>query len=215
MKILIFGAGPGLSKSVAHLFGQKGFTVSLIARNEDKLKHDIKELEAADIKADYKVADVGDEKSWSAVLDNLTSSENLPDVIVYNAFSFSKGIEDETWDSIKKQFDVNVGGAFNLLKAVLPVVQKRGKGKLFFTGGVLGVNPHPDYVGLSMGKAAMRNLVQAAAKKVEGTNIHIATLTVCGFISGADAKYAPDLIAGEYWKLYNQKRGDFEVEVVY
>src|SRR5215203_136406 len=103
MNILIFGAGPGLSRSVAHLFGQKGFTVSLVARNEDKLKQEIKELEAANIKADYKVAAVGDEKSLTAILRNLKSSESLLDVILYNAFTLSKGLEDETWDSLKKQ----------------------------------------------------------------------------------------------------------------
>src|SRR3954466_3217537 len=100
MNILIFGAGPGLSRSVAHLFGQKGFSVSLVARNEHKLKQEIKELEAANIKADYKVADVGDEKSMETILDNLKSFGNLPDVILYNAFSLSKGIENETWDSL-------------------------------------------------------------------------------------------------------------------
>jgi short-subunit dehydrogenase len=215
MNILIFGAGPGLSRSVAHLFGQKGFSVSLIARNEDKLKEEIKALEAANIKADYKVADVGDEKSLTAILDNLKSSERLPDVILYNAFSLSKGIEAETWDSLKKQLDVNVGGAFNLIKAIVPAMQKAGKGKIFFTGGGFALDPHPDYVGVGLGKAALRNLVQAAAKKVEGTNVHIATLTILGFIGGPDAKYAPDLIAEKYWKLYNQQQGDFEVEVVY
>src|SRR5215212_4169993 len=113
MNILIFGAGPGLSRSVAYLFGEKEFTVSLVARNEDKLKQEIKELEAANIKADYSVADVGDEKSMNTILVNLKSSESLPDVILYNAFSLSKGIEDETWDSLRKQLDVHVGGAFN------------------------------------------------------------------------------------------------------
>jgi short-subunit dehydrogenase len=215
MNILIFGAGPGLSRSVAHLFGQKGFTVSLVARNEYKLKQEIKELEAANIKADYKVADVGDEKSLTTILDNLKSSESLPDLIVYNAFSISKGIEDETWDSLRKQLDVNVGGAFNVLKTVLPAMQERNKGKLFFTGGGFAVDPHPDYVGVGLGKAALRNLVQAAAKIVEGTNVHIATLTIYGFIGGPDAKYAADKIAEQYWGLFNQQHGEFEIEVAY
>jgi short-subunit dehydrogenase len=172
-------------------------------------------LGAANIKADYKVADVGDEKSLTTILDNLKSCECLPDVILYNAFSLSKGIEDETWDSLKKQLDVNVGGAFNLIKAIVPNMQKAGKGKLFFTGGGFAVDPHPDYVGVGLGKAALRNLVQAAAKKVEGTNIQVVTLTVLGFIGGPDPKYAADKIAVQYWRLFNQQQGDFEVEVVY
>jgi short-subunit dehydrogenase len=216
MNILILGAGPGLSHSVATLFGAKGFTVTLVSRNEEKLQQEVKELKPLNIEADYTVADVGDEKSLATVLDNFKSADNLPDVILYNAFSFAQGgIEEETWASLKNQLDVNAGGAFNVLKALLPSMEKAGKGKLFFTGGGLGINPSPYYLGVSMGKAALRNLVQAAAKKVEGTNIHIATVTVQGFIGGDDPKYAPDKIAEEYWKLFNQQQGEFEVEVVY
>jgi len=64
-------------------------------------------------------------------------------------------------------------------------------------------------------KPALRNLVQAAAKRVEGTNIHVATLTVLGFIGGPDPEYAPDKIAEQYWGLFNQQQEDFAVEVVY
>jgi short-subunit dehydrogenase len=215
MNILIIGAGPGLSRSVANLFGQNGFTVTLVSRNEDKLNHEVKELEAKNIKADYIIADAADEKSLTTILHNLQSTGQLPDVIIYNAFSFSKGIEDETWDSLRKQLDVNVGGAFNVLKTALPAMQESGKGKLFFTGGGFGIEPHPDYIGIGIGKAALRNLVQAAARKVEGTNVHVATVTVCGFIGGSDPKYAPDKIAEQYWGLYNQQQGEFEIEVVY
>jgi short-subunit dehydrogenase len=215
MNILILGAGPGLSHSIATLFGAKGFAVTLVSRNEEKLQQEVKELEALNIEADYTVADVGDEKSLATVLDNFKSAENLPAMILYNAFSFSKSIEEESWESLRKQLDVNVGGAFNTIKAILPVMQKAGKGKLFFTGGGFAIDPHPDYVGIGLGKAALRNLVQAAARKVEGTNVHIATLTVYGFIGGPDAKYAADKIAEQYWELFNQQQGEFEMEVAY
>ena len=216
MNILIIGAGPGLSRSVSNLFGQKGFNVSLVARNEQKLQQEIKELEAKNIKANYKVLDACDENSFTAFLENLKSSESFPDVILYNAFAYTQnGIENETWDSLKNQLDVNVGAAFSVLKTTLPIMMKNNYGKLFFTGGGFGIDPSPDLIGLSMGKAALRNLVHAAAKNVAGSNVHVATLTVCGFIGGSDSKYAPDEIAKRYWELFEQTQENFEVEIQY
>lgn len=216
MKILIIGAGPGLSRSIATLFGQQGFEATLVSRNEAKLKEEILALKAAGIKADYVIADAGDEDSLATFLKNMIETNNVPDMILYNASApVQKGIEEESWENLKKQFDVNVGGAFNLIKGLLPALKQQGKGKLFFTGGGFGIDPNPDLVGLSMGKAALRNLVQATAKKLEGTNIHAATVTIYGFIGGPDPKYAPDTIAELFWKLYQQPKEDFEVEVIY
>jgi short-subunit dehydrogenase len=215
MKICIFGAGPGLSRSVANLFGKNGFAVSLIARHEDKLQQEAKLLEASNIKVDYIAGDVSEENFMTGILEKLNSIDQLPDVILYNAFiANNKGIEEESWENIKRQFDVNVGGAFNILKFVLPIYKQAGHGKIFFTGGGFGLQPDPDYLALSMSKAALRNLTYASAKKVENSNVHIATVTVCGSIGGLDPKYSPDSIAAIYWDLYQQQRGHFQIEVV-
>lgn len=213
-KILIFGAGPGLSRSVANLFGKNEFAVSLVARNKEKLQQETKLLEASNIKADYIAGDVSEENFIVDILKKFSSPDQLPDVILYNAFiAANKGIEEESWENIKRQFDVNVGGAFNLLKSAIPLYEQAGHGKIFFTGGGFGVQPHPDYLALSMSKAALRNLTYASAKKVKNSNIHIATVTVYGSIGGPDPKYSPDSIAAIYWDLYKQQKGDFQVEV--
>lgn len=216
MNILILGAGSGLSRSVARLFGKNGFTMSLVARSENRLKEEVALLQNEGIVSDYYVADLSEQKVLSNVLDKFKSEERLPDVILFNAFAnASGGFAEETWDGLKKELDINVGAAFNLLKEMLPIYQKTGKGDLFFTGGGFGITPSPDYIGVSIGKAALRNLIQAAAQEVKGSQVHIATLTVMGIIGGEDPKYAPDRIAEEYWKLYNQQPAEFETEIIY
>ncbi len=214
MKITIIGSGPGLSRSIAHLFGEKGYAVTLVARSENKLQQEVERLKNAGIKADYSVSDISDKASYSQLLERMKA--DLPDVVVFNAFSYQqKGIATETWDDIKKQMDVNVGAAYILTQVLLPEYSKKGKGSLLYTGGGLALDPNPDVIGLDLSKAALRNLVQAAAKTVENTDIHIATVTVVGYIGGEDPKYAPDLIAAEYWKLHSQTKDQFEVEIVY
>jgi NADP-dependent 3-hydroxy acid dehydrogenase YdfG len=53
-------------------------------------------------------------------------------VILYNAFmAANKGIEEESWENIKRQFDVNIGGAFNILKSVIPLYEQLDMAKYF------------------------------------------------------------------------------------
>lgn len=214
MRILIIGSGPGLSRAVAERFGKEGFEVSLVARTESKLQQKVKTLQASGVRADYKVCDVSNETQLLALLE--AEKQNLPEVMLFNAFTAGGGsLENETWDSLRSQMDINTGAAFHILKTLLPEYRKTGKGKLFFTGGGLGVNPHPDFLGIGMTKAALRNLVYAAAKSAEGTDVHISTVTVVGNIDGEDPKYASPQIAEEYWKLYNQTSGQAETEIIY
>ncbi len=215
-KILILGAGPGLSRSVACLFGQNGFIVSLAARNEKKLQSETTLLEGKGITVDYSVADISDQRQLISLLNRFKQENYLPDVILYNAFANAAGgFAEESWEKLQKELDTNVGAAFNLLKEMLPVYLKTGRGNLFFTGGGFGITPSPEYIGIGLGKAALRNLVQAANAQVKGSGVHVATVTVMGFIGGGDPHYAPDRIAEVYWKLYNQKQEDFEAEIIY
>ncbi len=213
MNILIFGAGPGLSHSVAKKFGSNGFDVTLVARTESKLIKEVEELKQCGINASFIIADTSNPEQVKSILDKFKAR---PDVILYNAFVNKSGdFADETWNSLSCQLDVNVGGAFSVLKNELPFATAKDKRSLFFTGGGFGINPMPEYLGVSIGKAALRNMVIAAAECVKGTAMHIATVTVFGMIGGKDPKYSPDRIADEYWKLYLQNPDDFELEIRY
>lgn len=110
---------------------------------------------------------------------------------------------------------MNAGGAFHLLKTVVPFGLKQDKGKLFFTGGGFALGGDPQWTSLSVGKAALRNLIQAFVKRTEGTGVHIAQLTVCGYVNPEDEKYSPAKIAEQYMKLFEQKPGEFEHEIIY
>ena len=216
MNILILGAGPGLSRAIAELFGRKDFHVTLVSRNEEKLRNEIAFLESKAVKADYIVGDVSKENDVTSIIDMTVNASGLPDVIVYNAFTNVSGnFEEETWEHLKEQLDVNVGGAFYLLKKVIPLYKEIGKGNLFFTGGGLGINPMPEYLGIGMSKAALKNMVEATSLVMKDTDVHVAVVTVTGIIGGEDPKFAPSLIAEKYWELYQQDKPEFQTEIIY
>ena len=50
--IAVFGAGPGMGRSVARRFGREGFQVALVARNQTRLDAYTGELAADGISAE-------------------------------------------------------------------------------------------------------------------------------------------------------------------
>ena len=214
--ITIIGAGPGISHAVAQKFGKEGFKIALISRTEEKLKQQQNDLKSEGIEAVYAVADVANPESLYKALQQILDSVGHASMILYNAAGVSvKDVLEQDWETIKSNLDISVGGYFNLMKRVLPFCLKNNSGKLFATGGGFAMQGDPQWTSLSIGKAALRNLVQAYQKRAAGTNVHIAQLTVCGFVNPNDEKYSPKAIAEQYWKLFNQKPGEFESEIIY
>lgn len=216
MYITIIGAGKGISLSVAKLFGSKGYEIALIARNESNLQQFKSELEAQHITTHTCVADVSQPESLEEAFRQFEWLLGDPEMVLYNAFTpVFKRLEAESWESFKQQTDVNVGGAFHTIKHYLPKFKAANSGKLFFTGGILATHPQANIAGLSMGKAAMRNLVLGTAQGLRNSRVHIATLTVGGFVKPEDAKHNPDSIAQEFWKLFEQTPEEYQIEVTY
>jgi short-subunit dehydrogenase len=214
--ITIIGAGPGISAGVARKFGKEGFNIALVARKEDKLEAQVAALAKDGIRATFAVADVSDFSALQQALTTLRDLNGHSDMILYNASAVDiRDILEQDWETMKRTFEVNVGGVFQLMHAVLPWCLKENKGKLFVTGGGMALKGDPKWTSLSMGKAALRNLMQAYAKRAEGTNVHVSHLIVCGYVQPSDPTYNADAIAAEYWRLFNQKPGAFETEVIY
>ena len=214
--IIIIGVGPGISLGVARKFGKEGFRVGLVSRREEKLKEYASQLQQDGIQASYAKADVTDEASLHEALVTLGAASGEADIILYNPSGYSKKeILEQEWSTIERAIHISAGGYFHLMKMVLPHYLRKNTGRLFVTGGGTALKGDADMVALSAGKAALRNIVQAFQQRVKNTGIHIAQVTVCGYVQASDPKYNPDAIAEQFWTLYNQEPGAFEEEIIY
>jgi NAD(P)-dependent dehydrogenase (short-subunit alcohol dehydrogenase family) len=81
--IAIFGAGPGLSRSVALRFGREGFRVALVARNRERLDALAAQLAGQGIEAAGWLADLLDRDALPAVADAMTARFGPLDVLEY------------------------------------------------------------------------------------------------------------------------------------
>jgi NAD(P)-dependent dehydrogenase (short-subunit alcohol dehydrogenase family) len=130
---IITGASSGIGSAAALSLLSQGFTVYGAARRIDRLEA----LASQGVKP--LALDVTDAKSMQDGIANVLASSGRIDVLVNNAGYGSYGaIEDVSQEEAKRQFDVNVFGAMELTKLVLPQMRKQGSGRIINISSVGG-----------------------------------------------------------------------------
>ena len=79
--IAVFGAGPGMGRSVARRFGREGFQVALVARNQARLGALTGELAENGIKAAGFAGDITDRDALPGMIDAITARFGPIDVL--------------------------------------------------------------------------------------------------------------------------------------
>ncbi|MEO6685651.1 MAG: SDR family NAD(P)-dependent oxidoreductase [Dyadobacter sp.] len=210
--IIIFGAGAGISQSVAKTFGNQGFSVALVSRNADNLQQFVDALAKDNIVAKSFTGDVGNAESLKNTISAIR--ENFPkiDVVHYNAAVVKmKNILDETVESLTEDFKVNVAGLQTVVLQTLTDLEA-AKGAVLITGGGLATHPYAEMASLSIGKAGIRNLAGSLSQALSKKDIFVGTVTVSGMVSPDSEVHSPDNIAGHFWKLYSD-RNEFEIQL--
>jgi short-subunit dehydrogenase len=209
---VIVGMGEGNGMSIARRFAREGFTIAMLARNEQKLKGYQTTLQAEGITSHYFLSDAGDEASLTTAFTSIQNQLGMPEVLIYNtAVPRMENILQTTYDTLVNDFRANVAGAIVCVQSVLPAMQQRQQGTILLTGGGFSLYPQPDFVSLSIGKAGIRVLANTLHAALKGSPIKVGTVTICGTVNGDDPKYTSDLIAEEYWKLHSAENVDYEV----
>ena len=211
----IVGMGPGLAMSVARRFGAEGFRVAMLSRSAAALGGFRKTLADAGVEAWSFPADAGSAESLDAASRQMEKKVGGPDVLVYNAAVIRQLGPTQLHPAVLTQdFQVNVTGALLATQHVVPTMRQQGRGTVLLTGGGLALEPLPDYTALTVGKAGLRALALVLAEELEPAGIHVATVTICGFIQHG-THFDPDRIAEVYWRLHCQEKGAWEREVIY
>ncbi len=69
--------------------------------------------------------------------------------------------------------EVNLTGAVNLARAILPAFRRRGHGKMIFFSGGGAAYGRPFFTAYSSAKAALVRFVESLAQELEGTDIQV------------------------------------------
>jgi len=213
--LTIIGMGEKNGLALARKFGKNGFVVAMLSRNEESLENLQNQLSSEKVESYYYLTDAADPDSIRASLRYVQGSLGDTDVLIYNAAVIGQTyLTKINAAKLVDDFRVNVIGAVVAAQEVLPAMEARKEGKIFFTGGGLALHPNFRYGSLGIGKAGIRSAAHSLHQEVRAKGVHVATVTIQGFIQAEDEKYHPAAIAEQFWMLYEQ-REDFEVEIQY
>ncbi|PTU32590.1 SDR family NAD(P)-dependent oxidoreductase [Stenotrophobium rhamnosiphilum] len=213
---LVIGAGPGIGQAVAYAFAHEGYDIAMIARNPDKLTEAcslIRKKTGREVRA-YE-GDAGDARSLKTAIGRARRGLGEIEVMVYNAAVATLCRPTKlSPEQLLSEFQVNVGGALVAAQEVAKTMKVAKQGTILFTGSGFASEPAVNYASLSVGKAALRNLAHTLAQELGTDNIHVATVTVQGFVQ-TNTRFDPHRIAQAYVKLHKQRKGSFDIETIY
>ncbi|QGP81436.1 oxidoreductase [Sphingobium sp. CAP-1] len=118
--------------------------------------------------------DVTDADAVPTTIDRIEREVGAIDVAINNAGYGHEGlIEESTIEDIKRQFDVNVFGAFSVLKAVLPHMRARRAGRIINITSMGGIITMPGLGLYHASKFALEGLSESLAKEVKNFGIYV------------------------------------------
>ena len=217
-KVLIVGAGSGLSASLARQCHAAGMKVALAARDGEKAGE-----VALETGASLHRCDASSIEDVAALFTALDYSIGTPDLVVYNPSARLRGpITDLDPEATRAAIEVTCFGAFVVAQQAARRMLARGSGSILFTGASAGVKGFANSSVFAMGKFGLRGLAQALARELHPQNIHIGHFVIDGGIASepagrqddcSDRMLDPDAIAEAYLQFHNQHRSAWAWEV--
>jgi NAD(P)-dependent dehydrogenase (short-subunit alcohol dehydrogenase family) len=176
--VLITGAGRGIGKRLAMGFAQAGARVALLSRSQAELDLAKLEIEQAGGNALRLRADVRDLEQITAAIDRMRVVFGGIDVLINAAgvqgpigpFLSSKA---KAWN---ETVEINLLGAANACRAVLPAMIEKRSGKIILISGGGAVNVRPNFGAYAASKAAVVRFAECLAAEVQDHNVQVNAL---------------------------------------
>ncbi len=168
------GAASGMGASTAKLFASEGAKVVLADLLTAEGAEVAAEISAAGGEARFQRLDVTVEADWETLVSDTISTYGQVDILVNNAGvsgSHPDLLNIGTWD---EQMNVNAKGVFLGMRAVIPAMQKAGRGSIVNISSISGfVGQRFVHMGYNAAKGAVRLATKAAAVQFAQEGIRV------------------------------------------
>jgi len=192
--IFITGGSSGIGKSIGEFLHAKGYTVYGTSRNPEKANGSIFPLVALDVR---------DPESISMAIAQVVAKAGTIDVLVNNAgVGITGPIEEIPAAEIKNNFEVNLFGPIEVMKAVLPQMRSQKSGLIINVTSIAGYMGLP-YRGIySASKGALELITEALRMEVKGFGITITSVAPGDFATNiAAGRYHAPLLKGSAYEI--------------
>jgi NAD(P)-dependent dehydrogenase (short-subunit alcohol dehydrogenase family) len=167
---LVTGARQGIGAAIARRLAADGATVGV-----NDVVDDVRLAKVvADTAGFAAVADVADAAAVRDLVARIERDRGPVDIAVCNAAymtmaPFGDHADDDWW----KVVDTNIGGAFNVIGAVLPGMRRRGGGNIVIIASEWGVIGWPEASAYSASKAGLIALAKTLGRELARENIAV------------------------------------------
>jgi NAD(P)-dependent dehydrogenase (short-subunit alcohol dehydrogenase family) len=214
--VVVVGAGPGVSGSVARRYARAGWDVGLVGLDPAALTTLGEELQQLGPQVGWADADVTDPDALAAAITRLAEHTGRVDVLHFNPSAFrGKTPLELTVEELLSDMRLGVGALLTSLQAARPFM---GEGaRITATGSAAADKPDPGAASLGVQKAGLRNLVRSIDKSLRDEGIRAATVTINGVLKPKDpaSPFHPENVAAAIFDAAQQPADRWRDEVPY
>lgn len=211
--IIVVGAGPGVSGSVARRFSDEGYDVGLLGADQGVLEELARDLEGRGATVGHALVDITDEQAARDAVRRLGEHTGRIDVLHFNPSAFrEKDPLSLTVAELLEDVALGVGALLTVVQAARPSMREGGR--ISVTGSMAADDPWEGAASLGVQKAGVRNLVHSLDKTLAPDGIRAVSVTVRGSLS-REGPFTPDRVADAIWSAVTRDVGDWTSEVPY
>ncbi|MBP8066434.1 MAG: SDR family oxidoreductase, partial [Flavobacterium sp.] len=192
--VLITGGSSGIGKSIGEFLQQKGFVVYGTSRNPERIENSVFPLVALDVR--------NTESVQKAVSEVIEKSGRL-DIVINNAgVGITGPLEEIPSEEIKNNFETNLFGPIEVMKAVLPQMRTQKSGLIINITSIAGYMGLPYRSVYSASKGALELITEALRMETKSFGIHITNVAPGDFATNiAAGRYHAPVIKGSAYEI--------------
>ncbi|WP_313523346.1 SDR family oxidoreductase [Shinella sp.] len=193
-RVVVTGAAQGIGLAIAEVFLREEASLFLIDRDGGLLAAEAERLQATGGRVAYASADITDADAIERAVAAATEEIGRPNALVNNAgvnvFFEPLKLSDADW---QRCFDINLKGAWNCSKAVLPGMIEQGGGVILNIASTHAFTIIPHTFPYPVAKHALLGMTKALGLEYAGQGVRVNALA---------PGYVRTQKAVEYWNSF-------------
>ncbi len=189
---LITGAGRGIGREISICMASLGADVVVADVTEGSAPTTVEEIKKEGGQAQFFKIDVCKTDEVNTLVQDIIKQSGKVDLLINNAGITRDNLiirlKEEDWDRV---LDVNLKGAFNMSKLVLPFMLKARYGRIINISSVIGIMGNPGQVNYAASKAGLIGFTKALAREVASRGITVNAVAP-GYIDTEMTKAIPE-----------------------
>lgn len=179
---IITGAGSGIGKGTALLFGKEGAKVVVADVNEKGGEETASEIRQNGGESFYAKLDVSNREQVKNIVQETLNKYGKIDVLINNAGIIQDALvvkmTEEQWDSV---ININLKGPFNCIQAVVGTMIEKGGGVIINVSSIVGLYGNIGQTNYAAAKAGLIGMTKTLGKELGKKGIRVNAIAP-GFI---------------------------------